>query len=209
MDEIKIKEEESKHYVHISMPVKSRTSSFCIEETPHISSQLSIKDFKRSNSLPENEELLKMTPGLNIIARSSSSAKNHKSLATAHTNDVNEEVNKKAEMEIQTFNEIQNIYDEEKKDDIPYKPASKERDILCPLNGKSSSFGTKTIPPKTLKKSSKYFVRSISLPVEEERLELKPCMAPISRSSSVAAIVRTGRQTPTLDRNENRTNESK
>ena len=165
----------------------------------------------QSNSLPENEELLKMTPSLNPISRSSSSAKSIKSQVKADTNDVNEEGknNENVEMEIQPFNEIPNIYDEEKKDDILYKPDSKERNISSPVNGKSASFSTKTIPPKTLKKSSKDYVRSNSLPVEEELLELKPCMAPISRSSSVAQIVRTRRQTPTLDRNENRINESK
>ena len=111
-----MKDEESKPDAKVSKPVKSRTSSFCTEETPHISSQLSIKDFKRSNSLPEKEELLKMTPSLNIISRSSSSAKNIQSLAKADTNDMNEEVksNGKVEMEIQPLNEIPNIYDEEK-----------------------------------------------------------------------------------------------
>ena len=58
-----------------------------------------------------------MTPSLNIISRSSSSVKNIKSLAKADTNDVNEEVTNKVELEIQPFNEIPNIYDEEKKDD--------------------------------------------------------------------------------------------
>ena len=209
MDEIQLKDEESKPNARVSKPVKSRSSFFCIEKTPNISSQLSINDFKCSNSLPENEELLKMTPSLNIISRSSSSVNNIKSLAKADTNDVNEEVKNKVEMEIQPFNEIPNIYNEEKKDDIPYKPDSKERNIVSPVNGKSASFSTKTIPPKTLKKSSKDFVRSNSLPVEEELLEMKPCKAPISRSSSVAQIVRTRRQTQTLDRNENRSNESK
>ena len=112
-------------------------------------------------------------------------------------------------MEIHQLNEMPNIFFEEMKYDIPYKPASKKRNILFPASGKSASFSTKTIPPKTLKNSSQHFVRSNSLPVEEKLVEMKPCMVPISRSSSVAEIVRTGRQTPTLDRNENRINRSK
>ena len=58
MDEIQIKDEESKPYEKVSKPVKSRSSSY-IETTTHNSRQLSIENFIGSNSLPENEEIEK------------------------------------------------------------------------------------------------------------------------------------------------------
>ena len=51
MDEIQMKDEESKSDEKVSKPVKSRSSSFCIETTPQNSSQLSIKDFTQGAAL--------------------------------------------------------------------------------------------------------------------------------------------------------------
>ena len=53
--EIQIKDEESKPDEKVSKPVKSRSTSVYTETTPHNSTQLSIEDFTRSNSLPKKE----------------------------------------------------------------------------------------------------------------------------------------------------------